>query len=161
LTSKTDRIDASENGATDSFALKPPGPLGYLMPEFQGQTHIWFDRELSHMREFNVDVRLFSTRPPPEESAARHAFAERARRETTYLWPRPMRSILSAVAWRWSPALVVWCAPQPTQRLFDGMSLRERASALTLLFPRPAFSPGRLPQAVSSTCTCTVPPVRR
>ena len=32
------------------------------------------------MREWGVDIRLFSTRPPDDASAARHAFAEQARK---------------------------------------------------------------------------------
>jgi colanic acid/amylovoran biosynthesis glycosyltransferase len=77
----------------------PAGPIAYLVPEFPGQTHTWVWREVVHLRGWGVDIRLFSTRPPDNQVAARHAFAERAREETTYLWPRPLRSVLAAVAW--------------------------------------------------------------
>lgn len=45
------------------------------------------------MRRWGVDIQLFSTRPPPADSAARHTFATRARDETEYLWPRPVWAI--------------------------------------------------------------------
>ena len=89
-------VSASEKS---SFGLKPPGPIAYLTPEFPGQTHTWIWREIVHMREWGVDIRLFSTRRPDNESAARHAFAEQARNETVYLWPRSLGSIVAAVAW--------------------------------------------------------------
>ena len=84
------------------------------------------------MREFGVDVRVFSTRPPPEETAARHAFAERAREETTYLWPRPFTSILSAAAWGlMRPRGLARAATIPFR--LDGMSLRDRVTTVPLL----------------------------
>jgi glycosyltransferase involved in cell wall biosynthesis len=117
---------------TKTQELAPPGPIAYLMPEFPGQTHVWFWREVIHMREWGIDLRLFSTRPPPEETAARHAFAERAREETTYLWPRPLTSILSAAAWGLKrPRRLAQAATIPFR--LDGMSLRERATTVPLL----------------------------
>lgn len=72
--------------------------LGYLIPEFPGQTHIWMWREITHLREWDVPITIFSTRRPPEASRARHAFADAAGRETIYLWPRPAGTIL-ALLW--------------------------------------------------------------
>jgi glycosyltransferase involved in cell wall biosynthesis len=60
--------------------------LGYLIPEFPQQTHIFFWREVVALREMGVDVRLFSTRAA-EAGACRHAFAEGARKETYYVYP--------------------------------------------------------------------------
>ena len=117
---------------TNSSHLTPPGPIAYLMPEFPGQTHVWFWREVSHMRDWGVDARLFSTRPPDEQTAARHGFAEQARQETTYLLPRPVTSILAAVAWGLKrPRRFTRAATVPFT--LDGMSLRERATTLSLL----------------------------
>ena len=62
-------------------------PIGYVIPEWPGQTHLWIWREVSHLREFGATVRLFSTRRPPDRDKARHAFAPQAVSETTYLWP--------------------------------------------------------------------------
>jgi glycosyltransferase involved in cell wall biosynthesis len=117
---------------TNSSNLTPPGPIAYLMPEFPGQTHVWFWREVSHMRDWGVDARLFSTRPPNEQTAAQHGFAQQARQETTYLLPRPVTSILAAVAWGLRrPRQFARAARVPFT--LDGMSLRERATTLSLL----------------------------
>lgn len=118
---------------TASSRLTPPGPIGYLVPEFPGQTNIWIWREVVHMREWGVDIRLFSTRPPDSENAARHAFAEGARNETTYLWPRPLGSILASVAW------AVFTRPRRLMRAaaiplaFRSMSLRDRLTTIPLI----------------------------
>jgi hypothetical protein len=40
--------------------------IGYLVPEFPGQTHAFFWRELSAMEEQGAEIRIISTRRPPE-----------------------------------------------------------------------------------------------
>ena len=59
--------------------------VAYLIPEFPGQTHIWMWREIEHLRQWGVEVCIFSTRPPALRDRARHVFAEAARGETTYV----------------------------------------------------------------------------
>jgi hypothetical protein len=59
--------------------------IGYLIPEFPGQTHIWMWREICHMREWGTQIQMFSTKRPSPESQARHAFASSAAAETFYL----------------------------------------------------------------------------
>jgi glycosyltransferase involved in cell wall biosynthesis len=73
--------------------------LGYLIPEFPGQTHIWRWREIDWMRRFGADVNLFSTRPPPARDAARHAFADEARKRTFYLAPMGWLGAAGAFLW--------------------------------------------------------------
>lgn len=70
------------------------GKIAYVIPEWPGQTHLWIWREVCHLREFGVSVRLFSTRRPPERDKARHAFTEQAIAETTYLWPMGLGRVL-------------------------------------------------------------------
>lgn len=70
--------------------------LGYLVPEFPGQTHAFFWREIVALRLLGVDVRLVSTRRPPPD-ACRHAFAAEAHRETHYLLPFRARHVLTAL----------------------------------------------------------------
>ena len=73
--------------------------LGYLIPEFPGQTHVWMWREIVHMREAGADLSLFSTRRPPERDRARHDFADSAAQETTYLWPMLPRQVAASLGW--------------------------------------------------------------
>lgn len=60
--------------------------LGYVVPEFPGQTHAFFWREIGAIEEEGVPVRLYSTRRPAAGSCP-HAFAARAEARTTYLFP--------------------------------------------------------------------------
>lgn len=72
--------------------------LGYLVPEFPGQTHAFFWREIGAIEQAGMPVRLYSTRRPVPASCP-HDFASEAIRRTTYLFPpRPgpvARRILS------------------------------------------------------------------
>lgn len=63
-----------------------PFRLGYLIPEFPAQTHVFFWREAAALRECGVQVRWLSTRAPAPQ-ACRHAFAEEARQATHYVYP--------------------------------------------------------------------------
>ncbi|HQY87236.1 MAG TPA: glycosyltransferase family 4 protein [Tepidisphaeraceae bacterium] len=70
--------------------------LGYLVPEFPGQTHIWMWREIVALRNAGVDVKLVSTRRPADD-ACRHDFAAEARRLTHYLYPPRMTPMLKRI----------------------------------------------------------------
>ena len=61
-------------------------PIGYLVPEFPGQTHAFFWREVTALRKLGCHVEMFSTRRPPPE-ACHHAFAPEAAGATRYLFP--------------------------------------------------------------------------
>ncbi len=73
--------------------------LGYIIPEFPGQTHVWMWREIVHMRESGVEITIFSTRRPSKRDRARHAFAESAQKDTVYLWPRQFVDWFGAMVW--------------------------------------------------------------
>ncbi len=60
--------------------------LGYMVPEFPGQTHIFFWREVLALRRLGEEVVLLSTRKPLPLNC-RHAFASEAIAETRYLFP--------------------------------------------------------------------------
>lgn len=73
--------------------------IGYMIPEFPGQTHVWMWREIEWMRRWNVPLQLYSTRRPPDRDRGRHAWADDAERDTFYLWPRPLDRLLGDVLW--------------------------------------------------------------
>lgn len=60
--------------------------IGYLVPEWPGQTHAFFWREIGALRSLGHRVSVFSTKRPPE-SACLHAFAAEARQATHYVYP--------------------------------------------------------------------------
>jgi len=73
--------------------------IGYLIPQFPGQTHIWMWREIIHLREWGLNIRIYSTRRPPDRDLARHGFAAAALQETTYLWPASIGALIASVMW--------------------------------------------------------------
>ena len=80
--------------------------LGYLVPEFPGQTHIMFWRELQELRALGVEPQQVTTSRPRQ--ACPHEWAEVASATTTVLRPasarqaaRCVRTILSAEPRAW------------------------------------------------------------
>ncbi|HAC65691.1 MAG TPA: hypothetical protein DCF68_19705 [Cyanothece sp. UBA12306] len=73
--------------------------IGYLIPEFPSQTHIWMWREICHLREWGCQLQIFSTKQPPSAIQARHAFAKSAQEETCYLWPQSVYYLLTTLLW--------------------------------------------------------------
>ncbi|CUH64606.1 Putative glycosyltransferase EpsD [Thalassovita gelatinovora] len=70
--------------------------LGYLVPQFPGQTHIFFWREIQKIEEAGVDVCLFSTRPPPPGLVS-HAWSQSAMERTEYLASASISSLLAGL----------------------------------------------------------------
>jgi len=70
--------------------------IGYFIPEFPGQTHIFFWREMQALREIGVEPAVVSTRLP-HRSLISHPWAAEAQRDTEYLFPPKARSVLGAV----------------------------------------------------------------
>lgn len=71
----------------------PHMTLGYLVPEFPSQTHIFFWREILALRAAGARVVLFSTKRPSAGSC-RHEFATDAAKETSYLYPPSLRDLM-------------------------------------------------------------------
>ena len=72
--------------------------IGYVIPEFPSQTHVWIWREIQHVRRWGMPLTIFSTSKPNKKDRARHAFAGEAEQETIYLWPRPTLKAIGAIA---------------------------------------------------------------
>lgn len=58
--------------------------IGYIVPQFPGQTHIFFWREIKALEDMGHTVHIFSTRKPPAGLIS-HAWSEEAMARTTYL----------------------------------------------------------------------------
>ena len=83
LSSTTGRsLARATAGAGPSQSVK----VGYLVPEFPGQTHIFFWREINELRRLGIEPRLFSTRRPRAD-ACHHHFRDQAVRQTEYIYP--------------------------------------------------------------------------
>ncbi len=70
--------------------------LGYLVPQFPGQTHIFFWREIAELEKRGIEVHLFSTRKPPAGLVA-HDWSSEAMARTTYLGRPDVLAGLSAL----------------------------------------------------------------
>jgi colanic acid/amylovoran biosynthesis glycosyltransferase len=73
-----------------------PVRLGYLVPEFPGQTHGFFWRELGVLAQLDITAQIVSTRRPGR-NAARNDWAEHAASQTTYLASATVPAVLSVV----------------------------------------------------------------
>lgn len=76
----TESVPSSEFWAT----------IGYLVPEFPGQTHIFLWRERQALRDIGVESRIISTKRPPQGIMS-HAWSGEAQAITTYLFPLSLR----------------------------------------------------------------------
>lgn len=70
--------------------------LGYLVPQFPGQTHIFFWREIAELEKRGIAVDLLSTRMPPAGLVA-HDWSEQAMARTTYLGKADVLAGLAAL----------------------------------------------------------------
>jgi colanic acid/amylovoran biosynthesis glycosyltransferase len=68
--------------------------IGYLVPEFPGQTHTWIWRDRRALSELGIEADLVSTRRPKSVS---HSWAEEAVKQTHYLVPLSPKDIQAAL----------------------------------------------------------------
>jgi colanic acid/amylovoran biosynthesis glycosyltransferase len=79
--------------------------LGILIPQFPGQTHIFFWREIAALEARGVEVVLFSTTPPPNGLIA-HDWSADAMARTEYLASRsPVNALRALPALPWGDML--------------------------------------------------------
>ncbi|MEC3861294.1 exopolysaccharide biosynthesis GT4 family glycosyltransferase EpsE [Mesobacterium sp. TK19101] len=69
--------------------------IGYLVPQFPGQTHVFFWRELKALEAMGHEVTVFSTRTPPPGLIS-HDWSQEAIARTTYLGKADAEAALSA-----------------------------------------------------------------
>jgi colanic acid/amylovoran biosynthesis glycosyltransferase len=60
--------------------------IGYFIPEFPGQTHIFFWREIQVLESMGIQVDILSTQPPTAKLMS-HTWTAEAQRRTIYLTP--------------------------------------------------------------------------
>jgi glycosyltransferase involved in cell wall biosynthesis len=85
--------------------MPAPLALGYLVPQFPGQTHVFFWREVAALEARGVKVHLFSTRPPPPALIS-HRWSAEAMARTTYLGRvAPLRALAGLARAPWSALL--------------------------------------------------------
>ena len=107
--------------------------IGYIIPEFPGQTHSFFWREMQALEQLGASVELVSTRRPQARLDV-HDWSTAAKRRTTYLAP-PSAIFGTIVSLLFSPASV-----RQGLRLIDASEgQRTRLIALALLGAKLAY----------------------
>lgn len=101
--------------------------IGYLVPEWPGQTHAFFWREVTALRQLGHSVHTFSTRRPPED-ACLHAFAAEARQTTHYVYPPRPKATARILATR--PAAAAAALGYATSLPESSLSARMKVAAL-------------------------------
>ena len=79
----------------------PDRSFAYLVPQFPGQTHIFFWREIAALESQGVTPVLFSTTPPPPGLIS-HPWSDQAMQRTTYLAssnPARLAAMLPRLPW--------------------------------------------------------------
>jgi glycosyltransferase involved in cell wall biosynthesis len=97
--------------------------IGYLVPEFPGQTHTWIWRDRRALEELGIEADLVSTRRP---KLVIHDWAEKAQQLTHYLVPlspHDVRETLTALI-KAGPKAVARCLLVPLE--LKGLSLKQR-----------------------------------
>lgn len=116
--------------------------IGYLIPEFPGQTHNFFWNERKALQEHGVETCLVSTRRP-NAALVSHAWARSAQEQTTYLAEINTRTALEvfgeyiklgpAAWWRAIGASMEGCPPK---QAFYNLALTFMAMRLVVLVRR-------------------------
>jgi colanic acid/amylovoran biosynthesis glycosyltransferase len=108
--------------------------IGFLIPEFPGQTHIFLWRERQALANLGVDAELVSTTRPPA-GVVSHSWSQEARSVTLYLMPFSFRDgVMSLVdLLRYGPAR--WRALIGAIRRAEVESRWERLCLLAMVLP--------------------------
>jgi len=71
--------------------------IGYLVPEFPGQTHIFFWREIAELQRLGIELDIVSTRLP-NRALLSHTWTSEAIERTTYLTRPTPRTIAGTIS---------------------------------------------------------------
>jgi glycosyltransferase involved in cell wall biosynthesis len=107
--------------------------IGYFIPEFPGQTHAFFWREMQALQEVNVKPDVVSTRPPRAGIAA-HEWSVTAAARTTYLFPLSIGMFLATCLEILRAGPAGWFRVARTLLAASDLSLKQRVGLIPLAF---------------------------
>ena len=100
--------------------------IRYLVPEFPGQTHTFFWREINALESMGINVDIVSTKIPSTEIMC-HKWTKQAHKRTIYLFP-PSPKLLSVLFY-------LFCfKPQKIFRCVKAISFVSKIRLLGLIF---------------------------
>lgn len=106
--------------------------IGYFIPEFPGQTHIFFWREIQVLESMGIQVDIISTQPPVA-SLMSHTWATEAQRRTTYLTPLTLRSFWGIGVTLLHCGLKAWIACLQTIQQAKELSIASKIRLLAFM----------------------------
>lgn len=106
--------------------------IGYFIPEFPGQTHIFFWRERQVLADLDVLAELVSTRRPPREIAS-HSWGSEAEQETDYLMPFSASDFVAALTQILAAGPAGWSKCLGAIARAQGVSLKQRLRLAALV----------------------------
>jgi colanic acid/amylovoran biosynthesis glycosyltransferase len=111
-----------------------PCRIGYLVPEFPGQTHTFFWREVKALEAKGIEVDFVSTRRPASVLIS-HTWAALATKRTVYLSPLGLRGVIAVIGQILSAGPSGWyrCARAITRARDDSFAAKVRLLALLLV----------------------------
>ena len=107
--------------------------IGYFIPEFPGQTHIFFWRERQILSEIGVETSLVSTRRPPKAISS-HAWAKEAQKDTDYLAPLTLQDLAGIVIELLKAGPIAWLNCLSVIAKSKDTSLVQKLRLLMLVF---------------------------
>ncbi len=110
----------------------PKTTIGYLIPEFPAQTHIFLWREYQALVDLGINSKLLSTRKPPKNVMS-HSWSEEAQNITSYLFPLSLRDLLDASLEIWKAGPAKWLQSLKIVLEAPGMSFQQKLYLLTLI----------------------------
>jgi colanic acid/amylovoran biosynthesis glycosyltransferase len=120
--------------STGCYAMTTQRRLGYLVPEFPGQTHIFFWRELQVLHGMGVTPVLVSTRLP-KANVISHSWARELIAETTYLSELSGGALWDIASTLFAAGPTRWWRCLRATTLAPGLSLPQRLTTTMLIAP--------------------------
>ncbi len=107
--------------------------IGYLIPQFPGQTHIFLWRERQILTELGIETDLVSTRRPPQAINS-HVWAKEAQKNTLYLVPMTVSDFITAFGEVFQAGPAVWKQCLTIIANAKNLSLKQRLGLVGLVF---------------------------
>ncbi len=106
--------------------------IGYLIPEFPGQTHIFLWREREALIDMGIETELVSTREPAKQIVS-HVWADEAKSQTTYLVPFTYQDWWKVISVLFTTSPVVWLKCFMVILKANDVSLSDRIQLLAMV----------------------------
>ena len=109
------------------------GKIGYFLPQFPGQTHIFYWRERQFLAELGIETDLVSTQLPPRGITS-HLWAEEAIKNTVYLFPFAAKDFINSFVEFLKAGPAAWWQCLTVIAKARDTSLSQKVGLLALVF---------------------------